>query len=150
MISREGDRTGDSATPAMQQVFPPNTDPEMAVEAGLAGEMPEVLNHDAEADLLGERFFETVFRAAAQSGCELLFEIPAALFGDPAFLSAAMRSQSESGSQLFFVLFNTTNGAVRIMEEGEVGESVLDFTRSYASVLGLIASDRRLVTPLLQ
>ncbi|MEC9342245.1 MAG: hypothetical protein VYD64_00215 [Pseudomonadota bacterium] len=99
---------------------------------------------------LNETFLDTIFSAAHQAGCELLFEVPGALFSDPGGRSAAMRCGSRQDAELFFILFNAADGAIRVLEESDVPESVLDFTRSYAGVLGLIAGDRRLTAPLLQ
>lgn len=111
----------------------------------------EALNGEAlNGEALGKQFLSTVHKAAQQAGCELLFEIPSALFQDPAGRSAAMRFGGHGEAELFFILFNAANGAIRVMEEGEVPAIVLDFTRSYAGVLGLIAVDRKLTAPLLQ
>ena len=138
MYTRETGRS--PAMPAMHQVFPsrPGRGPADAPAP------------DTETGPFNEPFLDTISRVAKQAGCELLFEIPAALFAGPASLSAAMRRRSENGAQLFFILFNAADGTIRIMEESEVGASVLEFTRSYAGVLGLIANDKRLITPLLQ
>jgi hypothetical protein len=99
---------------------------------------------------LGMQFLDTVFNAARIAGCELLFEIPSALFSEPQDRAAAMRYGTHEDAELFFILFNATNGAIRLLDEGEVPVAVLDFTRSYAGVLGMIAGDRRLTAPLLQ
>lgn len=101
---------------------------------------------------LGDSFFDTVFRAAMQAGCELLFEIPPALFDGKSSRAAALRGRAgpTGEEELFFVLFNEKRCAVTIVEATEAGESVVDFTRSYASVLSLIGSDSRLVRPVIQ
>jgi len=102
------------------------------------------------SDDFGEGFFDTVFNAARLSGCELLFEIPSALFHEPQGRAAAMRFGARADAELFFILFNAGNDAIRILEEGDVPAAVLDFTRSYAGVLGLIAVDKRLTALSLQ
>jgi hypothetical protein len=99
---------------------------------------------------LGDRFFDTVFRAAHQAGCELLFEIPTVLFREESSRAAAVRSAGDDEGEFFYVLFSESEGAVSIVDAAEVGESVVDFTRSYAGVLNLIGSDREIITPLLQ
>jgi len=99
---------------------------------------------------LAEQFLDTVFNAARQTGCELLFEIPSVLFYEPKGRSAAMRRGGRNNGELFFILFNADSGEIRILDEMEAPETVRDFTYSYAGVLGLIAGDRRLRTPLLQ
>lgn len=96
---------------------------------------------------LGDRFFDTVFRAACRAGCELLFEIPSVLFQEASSRAAALRDGEEG---IFFVLFSESEGAVSIVDAAEVHASVVDFTRSYAGVLSLMRNDRALVTPLLQ
>ena len=110
------------------------------------GSMEWSLNRDD----LAEQFLGTVFNAARQSGCELLFEIPGILFYDPNGRAAAMRRGTPDDTELFFVLFNADNGEIRVLEENESPETVRDFTRSYAGVLGMIAGDKRLTAPLLQ
>lgn len=99
---------------------------------------------------LNEEFFGTAFRAARQAGCELLFEIPSVLLSDPVGRAAAISCGEGAEAELFFLLFNAGNGSITIIEASEVPDSVLDFTRSYAGVLSMIGSDRKLIAPLIQ
>jgi hypothetical protein len=97
---------------------------------------------------VGEKFFEAVSRAAENAGCALLFEIPAILIGGKGDRAAAIAFGPSP--DLMFIVFNSKTGAIAVISAGEVPETVLDFTRSYAGVLGMIASDRTVVAPLLQ
>ncbi|GIL02074.1 MAG: hypothetical protein BroJett030_19730 [Alphaproteobacteria bacterium] len=102
---------------------------------------------------MGDRFLDTVLRAARQVGCEFLFEVPSVLFGPLNSRAAALRDGADGAdgdAGLFFVLLSEREAAVSIVEAAEVSDNVVDFTRSYAGVLSLIGNDQRIVTPLLQ
>lgn len=114
---------------------------------GIAG-LPEALVAAFSHLSLGDQFFDAVNRAALQSGCEMLFEIPAVLLNGRGDRAAAI--SCGAGDDLLFIAFDTGKGSIFAIAANEVPETVLDFTRSYAGVLGLIACDRKVTSPLLQ
>jgi hypothetical protein len=93
---------------------------------------------------IGERFFEAGSKAAVQAGCEFLFEIPPVLLEKNADRAAASRCGRDGTAELYFLVFEARRGAVTILAEDEVPEMVLEFTLSYAGVLGMIAKDGNL------
>jgi hypothetical protein len=97
---------------------------------------------------LSDRFMDAVILAAEQAGCDMLFEIPAFLLDSDAERAAAV--SCGPGGEIFFILFDAAQGKILVITASEVPRSVIGFARSYAGVLGLIASDRDLVAPLLQ
>lgn len=123
---------------------------QVGARAATEAQFPNALQHAFDHVCLDSAFFDRASRAARQAGCELLFEIPSVLLSDPVGRAAAIRCGEEADAELFFLLFKSGSGEIAIIEASEVAESVLDFTRSYAGVLSLIGSDRRLVAPLLQ
>lgn len=125
-------------------------DENTAAEAGSGERLPQELARMLEANSPGQGFAGSVAQAARKAGCEMLFEIPCGLIGDPAGSAAALARGTDGEAELFFIVFNTSNSEIRILEEGDAPEAVLDFTRSYAGVLGLIAVDHRLTAPLIQ
>lgn len=133
----------------------------MACEPGEAGgattvdesgpaRLTQVLLSTDGSPSMGDRFLDTVLRAARQVGCEFLFEVPSVLFGPQNSRAAALRDGADGDAGLFFVLLSEREAAVSIVEAAEVSDNVVDFTRSYAGVLSLIGNDQRIVTPLLQ
>jgi hypothetical protein len=96
---------------------------------------------------IGDRFFEAGSRAAAQAGCEFLFEIPPVLLEKNADRAAAIRCGRDGTAELYFLVFEARRGSVTILAEDEVPEKVLDFTLSYAGVLGMIAADGNVTRP---
>ncbi|MCU0790473.1 MAG: hypothetical protein MUE79_05395 [Nitratireductor sp.] len=95
-----------------------------------------------------DRFFDAVNRAAENAGCKMLFEIPAMLLRGEGDRAAAISCGGEQ--DIIFIVFDSRNGEIVVISAGEAPETVLDFTRSYAGVLGMIASDRKVTAPLLQ
>lgn len=91
---------------------------------------------------LGDQFFEAAWRAAKQAGCELLFEIPSLLFRDPRGRAAAIRCGNLEEAELFFFVFNPDSQSIRVVAGAEAPPSLIEFTRSYAGVLNLIARER--------
>jgi hypothetical protein len=91
---------------------------------------------------LGDQFFEAAWRAARQAGCELLFEIPSLLFRDPAGRAAAIRCGNLEEAELFFFIFNPQSQSIRVVAGSEAPQGLIEFTRSYAGVLDLIARNR--------
>jgi hypothetical protein len=97
---------------------------------------------------IGEKFFDAVSHAAENAGCSMLFEIPAMLLGGKGDRAAAI--SCGPAQDLMFIVFDSKNRKINVISASEVPETVLDFTRSYAGVLGMIASDRTVTAPLLQ
>lgn len=91
---------------------------------------------------------DAVILAAEQAGCDIMFEIPAFLLDSSAERAAAV--SCGPGGEIFFILFDAAQGKILVITAAEAPHSVIGFARSYAGVLGLIASDRDLVAPLLQ
>lgn len=110
--------------------------------------LPEALAAAFSQLSLGDQFFDAVNKAALQSGCEMLFEIPAVLFNGRGDRAAAI--SCGAGDDLLFIAFDTGKGSIFAIAANEVPETVVEFTRSYACVLGLIACDRNVTSPLLQ
>ena len=90
-----------------------------------------------------EAFFVAGYQAAAQAGCEFLFEIPPVLLEQDADRAAAIRCERDGVKELFFLVFDAKKGLLNILEEDRVSAAVLDFTLSYAGVLCMIAADTR-------
>ena len=109
---------------------------------------PKVLEKALRDLSIGEKFLDAVNRAAENAGCSMLFEIPAILLGGKGDRAAAIACGP--AQELMFIVFDSKTGTIRVISAGEVPETVLDFTRSYAGVLGMIASDRTVIAPLLQ
>ena len=82
-------------------------------------------------------FYDAVSFAAEQAGCEFLFEVPGALFGEDSGRAAVMRSlpQAPNQSCIIFVIFDGDDGLIRILEEFEVSGSAQAMVNSYSSVL---------------
>jgi hypothetical protein len=97
---------------------------------------------------MGEKFLDAVNRAAENAGCSMLFEIPAILLGGKGDRAAAIACGPTQ--DLMFIVFDSESGTISVISADEVPETVLDFTRSYAGVLGMIANDRTVIAPLLQ
>ncbi len=98
---------------------------------------------------VGERdgFAQAVTIAANEAGCEFLFEVPSALFGENSGRAAVIRScqnfKSNNGRETcnLYIIFDDDDGIIRILEEYEVPNSVQAMTNSYSTVLEIIASD---------
>lgn len=99
---------------------------------------------------LGDTFFETAWRAAKQAGCELLFEMPGLIFGKKDGRAAAIRCSEQDEGEMFFLVFCSSSGEISVIEEQDAPQRVIDFTRSYAGVLGMLGRDSRITSPLLQ
>lgn len=97
----------------------------------------------------GERFFEAACVAVCEAGCELLFEVPTAIFGQPGDRAVAIRKTDEHHS-LCFLLLRSDEAVVSIVTAGEAPETAIEFTMAYVKVLSLLASDRKITAPLLQ
>lgn len=108
-----------------------------------------LLNREMSNASLGDRFFQAGRQAASQAGCELLFEVPALLVENDGDRAAAIRCPKTDGDEYFFLVFNSSNGSVAILAQDEVPAMLIAFTRSYAGVLGMIASDSTVTAPLL-
>jgi hypothetical protein len=95
-----------------------------------------------------DRFFDAVNRAAENAGCRMLFEIPAMLLHGNGDRAAAIACGAEE--DIIFIVYDSENGEIVVISANEAPGMVLDFTRSYAGVLGMIASGRQVVAPLPQ
>jgi len=109
---------------------------------------PKAMERALQDISIGEKFFDAVSHAAENAGCSMLFEIPAMLLGGTGDRAAAI--DCGPAQELMFIVFDSKTGTISVIAAGEVPETVLDFTRSYAGVLGMIASDRTVTAPLLQ
>jgi len=90
-------------------------------------------------------FSDAVTYAAAQAGCEFLFEVPGALFDGEGGRAAVIRSCVEpkddgtQGQCILYIIFDGEDGVIRILEEFEVPGSLRAMTHSYSKVLEFIA-----------
>lgn len=109
---------------------------------------PRALHRALNGVTPGDQFFDAVSRAAENAGCQMLFEIPAILLHGNGDRAAAVAGGPEY--DLIFIVFDSKNGEIMVISAAEAPATVLDFTRSYAGVLGMIASDRTVTAPLLQ
>ena len=82
-------------------------------------------------------FYEAVSFAAEQAGCEFLFEVPGALFGQESGRAAVMRSRPQTANKsiIIYVIFDGDDGLIRILEEFEVSGSTQAMVDSYSKVL---------------
>ncbi len=119
-------------------------------DSGQLAEIPPVVEGTIEEYVNEEHFMEAGLTAAEQAGCRLLFEIPAVLMENTGDRAAAVHCSRDGGDALFFVVLDSTSGAVCLVAEEEVPETVADFTRSYAGVLAMMASDQSLSSARLQ
>jgi hypothetical protein len=111
--------------------------------------LPDALHHELQKLSFDDRFFDIGYHAALKVGCEMLFEVPAILIEPKGDRCAAIQCRQKGGDELFFLVFEAARGTISIINENEVSQTVLDFTRSYAGVLGMIANDRKVVKPLI-
>ncbi len=119
--------------------------PVKAVESpNLPAALPAALHKAMRGLSLGDHFFEAGYRAAKQAGCKLLFEIPARLVEDAGERAAAIHYCRNGADVVLFLVARKQPGEIAIVFESEAPAGVADFTRSYAEVLGLIASDETL------
>jgi hypothetical protein len=118
----------------------------LPLRAGL--NVPKAMERALQDMSIGEKFFDAVSHAAENAGCSMLFEIPAMLLGGKGDRAAAI--SCGPAQDLMFIVFDSKTGKISVISASEVPETVLDFTRSYAGVLGMIASDRNVTAPLLQ
>jgi hypothetical protein len=109
---------------------------------------PKALQRALNGVTPGDQFFTAVSRAAENAGCHMLFELPAMLLHGNGDRAAAIACGPDH--DLIFIVFDSANGEIMVISSAEAPETVLDFTRSYAGVLGMIASDRNVTAPLLQ
>ena len=106
--------------------------------------LPQFLNEALDDLSLSDQFFDAAFRAAEQAGCQLLFEIPGLLFEGPGDRAAAIAcGDGGRETELLFLVFEEARNVVTVVAGEEVPDIVIEFTRSYAGVLAMIASDRR-------
>jgi len=119
-------------------------------DAGQLAQIPQVVEGAIEEYATGEQFIEAGLTAAEQAGCKLLFEIPAMLMENTGDRAAAVHCTRNGGDELFFMVLDSTSGAVSLVAEEEVPATVADFTRSYAGVLSMMASDQSLSSTRLQ
>lgn len=119
-------------------------------DANQLAQLPQVVEGAIEEYASGEQFIEAGLTAAEQAGCKLLFEIPAVLMENTGDRAAAVHCTRDGGDELFFMILDSTSGAVSLVAEEEVPETVSDFTRSYAGVLAMMASDQSLSSSRLQ
>lgn len=96
-----------------------------------------------------ERFFQAACEAACNAGCELLFEVPNAVFEQQSDRAVAIRKKA-SRSSLCFLLMRPEEGVVSIITATEAPQMAIEFTQAYANVLSLMASDGKVTAPLLQ
>lgn len=109
---------------------------------------PRAIRKALEEVPANDQFFDAVNRAAENAGCSMLFEIPAILLHGKGDRAAAIACGPDQ--DIIFIVFDSHNGEIVVISAAEAPATVLDFTRSYAGVLGMIASDRKVTAPLLQ
>ncbi len=126
-VDHIGEQKGPRKPVTTEQSHSPVTRIREAVEAGI--------------DETG--FFETVARAADKAGCELLFEVPGALFATPDTRAAAISCGEHTSIGEVFILYNRDNGVIRVLTGDEVPEEVTRFVRSYAAVLVCLQESNR-------
>lgn len=83
-------------------------------------------------------FSHAVNYAVNEAGCEFLFEVPAMLFDREGQRAAVIRRQSPENSAedpVLFVIFDNSEGVVRILEPFEVPDNVQRMTSSYSNLL---------------
>ena len=85
--------------------------------------------------------FEQACRSAVEAGGQLLFEVPAALFGHDNERAVALQ-YGPYRQELFFMVLGTSAPHIRIVAGQEAPSNVFDFAIAYADVLQMIANDR--------
>jgi hypothetical protein len=111
--------------------------------------LPDALHCELRKLSLGDQFFDAGHNAAIKAGCEMLFEVPAMLVEPQGDRCAALQYRRDGRDDLLFLVFDAKQGTISIVSENEVSRPVANFTRSYAGVLGMIASDHNIVRPLI-
>ncbi len=87
-------------------------------------------------------FKAAVRRAAEHTGCEVLLELPGALFARPQGHAAAIcRGAAHADPEFVFFIMQPEGTEIALVLGKEAPELALTFTRSYAGVLGLLAAD---------
>ncbi len=89
---------------------------------------------------LGDQFFDVVCRAAKNSGCAFLFEVPAAMLwrgkiGEECERVAALACETDGREEIFFVAFSENNRAIRVIDGADAPADLLSLVHSYAGVL---------------
>ena len=102
-------------------------------------------------------FWQAVTQAAERTGCEVLFEIPGALLngneggdnGGSESRAAVLGSRNSPNSprhgllgDVFYVIYNSEDRIIRILNEVEVPDTVSAISYSYSRLLEYLAADQ--------
>jgi hypothetical protein len=119
-------------------------------EPGSLVNFPGNVGDAFQPDSAGDMLIIAGYGADQGAACKLLFEIPAMLLEGSVDRAAAVHCSRDGDEELYFLVLDSTSGKVDIICEDDVPLTVVEFTRSYADVLSLIANDQKLTRPLIQ